>query len=186
MIRRTLHEVRDSMPSKTISTEVIEMSDAHKKFYEAVKAGVKEEADKIELKSSNLLALTTRLRQATACPSILTTQDIVSSKLERCVQLVEDLMDQGEKVVVLSSFKEPVIQLAQMLSKYRPLVNTGDVDDSTVSGNVDRFQNSPDYNIFLGTHGKVGTGVTLNSAAYLIMIDTPYTYASFSQSADRI
>jgi SNF2 family DNA or RNA helicase len=185
-IRRTLEQVRSDMPSKFITYEVIEMSDEHRKFYEAIREGVKEEADKIELKSANLLALTTRLRQATACPGILTTQPILSSKIERCVDLVEDLISQGEKVVVFSNFKEPVYQLAELLKQYQPLVNTGDQDDTLVGRNVDLFQYDPDYKVFLGTHGKCGTGWTLNAASYLICIDTPWTDASLSQSTDRI
>ena len=57
-------------------------------FYEAIKDGVKEEADKIELKAGNLLALTTRLRQATACPSVLTTQDVESIKVNRAFEYI--------------------------------------------------------------------------------------------------
>lgn len=185
-IRRTLDQVRDDMPLKTVHYEVIEMSDAHRKFYEAVKEGIKEEADRVELKSGNLLALTTRLRQATACPAILTTQDILSSKLERCVEIVEDLVSQGEKVVILSTFKEPVYQLAKLLEKYKPLVATGDVDDQIAFSRMDQFQNDPISKVFMGTHGKCGTGFTLNAASYMICIDTPYTYSSFSQSTDRI
>lgn len=185
-IRRTLDQVRDDMPLKTVHYEVIEMSDAHRKFYEAVKEGVKEEADRIELKSGNLLALTTRLRQATACPAILTTQDILSSKLERCIEIVEDLVSQGEKVVILSTFKEPVYQLAKLLEKHKPLVATGDVDDQTAFSRMDQFQNDSISKVFIGTHGKCGTGFTLNAASYMICIDTPYTYSSFSQSTDRI
>ncbi len=185
-IRRTLDQVRDDMPLKTIHYEVIEMSDAHRKFYDAVKEGVKEEADRVELKSGNLLALTTRLRQATACPAILTTQDILSSKLERCVEIVEDLVSQGEKVVVLSTFKEPVYQLAKLLERFRPLVATGDVDDQIAFDRMEQFQNDPNSMVFMGTHGKCGTGFTLNAASYMICIDTPYTHSSFSQSTDRI
>ena len=185
-IRRTLDQVRDDMPLKTVHYEVIEMSDAHRKFYDAVKEGVKEEADRVELKSGNLLALTTRLRQATACPAILTSQDILSSKLERCVEIVEDLVSQGEKVVILSTFKEPVYQLAKLLEKYKPLVATGDVDDQIAFSRMDQFQNDPISKVFMGTHGKCGTGFTLNAASYMICIDTPYTYSSFSQSTDRI
>ena len=170
-IRRTLDQVRDDMPSKTVTTELIEMSDQHKKFYEAIKKGVKEEADKISLNSSNLLALTTRLRQATACPSILTTQEIVSSKVERCCELVDDLIEQGQKVVVMSIFKEPVHQLAKLLAKYNPTVNTGDVPDAIVSKNVDDFQNNPDSKLFIGTMAKCGTGLTLNAASYMICLD---------------
>lgn len=186
MIRRTLDEVRDDMPPKMITYETIEMTDEHRKFYDAIKDGVKEEADKIELNSSNLLALTTRLRQATAAPEVLTTQDIVSSKVLRAAEIAEELAEQGEKVVIFSTFKSPVYKLAELLEKYHPMVNTGDQDASETNRNMVNFQNDPNSLIFLGTHSLCGTGFTLNAASYLICIDTPYTYAALSQSTDRI
>ena len=85
-LRRTLDQVRSDMPPKTVTLEILEPDDDQRKFYEAIKEGVKEEADKIELKTSSLLALTTRLRQATACPSLLTTQTVSSCKIDRCVE----------------------------------------------------------------------------------------------------
>jgi SNF2 family DNA or RNA helicase len=185
-IRRTLDQVRPDMPKKTVTYEVLEMSEAHRKFYEAIKEGVKEEADKVELKAANLLALTTRLRQATADPSILTTQDIPSSKIERAVEIAEDLLSQGEKVVIFSTFKEPVYKIAELMKGYCPTVNTGDQDDTLIGRNVEEFQNDPFSRLFLGTHGKCGTGWTLNAASYAIFLDTPWTDASLSQSTDRL
>jgi SNF2 family DNA or RNA helicase len=95
-------------------------------------------------------------------------------------------VSQGEKVVILSTFKEPVYQLARLLEKYKPLVATGDVDDQIAFARMDQFQNDPISKVFMGTHGKCGTGFTLNAASYMICIDTPYTHSSFSQSTDRI
>ena len=185
-LRRTLDQVRTDMPPKTVTLEVLEPDDNQRKFYEAIKEGVKEEADKIELKSANLLALTTRLRQATACPSLLTTQNISSCKVDRCVELIQELTSQGEKVVVLSVFKETLNDLAAKLDQFRFSVNTGDVPDAIVADNVSRFQDDPREQVFIGTWGKVGTGWTLNAASYLICIDTPYTAAMFDQGTDRI
>ena len=185
-IRRTLDQVRSDMPAKSITYELVEMSEEHRKFYEAIKEGVKEEADRVELKAGNLLALTTRLRQATACPSILTTQDILSSKVERVAEVADELIAQGEKVVIFSTFKEPVYQLAKILQMHGPSVNTGDQDDSEVRRNMERFQEDPNEKLFIGTHGKCGTGWTLNAASYLLCLDSPWTWSSLSQSADRI
>jgi SNF2 family DNA or RNA helicase len=185
-LRRTLDQVRSDMPTKTVTLEVLELEDDQRKFYEAIKEGVKEEADKIELKSANLLALTTRLRQATACPSLLTTQSISSCKVDRCVELIQELTSQGEKVVVLSVFKETLNELASKLGQFRYSINTGDTPDAIVSSNVTRFQEDPNEQVFAGTFGKVGTGWTLNAASYMICLDTPYTAAMFDQGADRI
>lgn len=185
-LRRTLDQVRSDMPPKTVTLEVLEPNDDQRKFYEAIKEGVKEEADKIELKSANLLALTTRLRQATACPSLLTTQNVSSCKVDRCVELIQELTSQGEKVVVLSVFKETINELSAKLDQFRYSINTGDVPDAVVANNVSRFQEDPNEQVFVGTWGKVGTGWTLNAASYLICIDTPYTAAMFDQGTDRI
>jgi SNF2 family DNA or RNA helicase len=174
------------MPPKTVTVELLEPDEDQLKFYEAIKEGVKEEADKIELKTSSLLALTTRLRQATACPSLLTTQDVSNCKIDRCVELIQELTSQGEKVVVLSVFKETLKELEAKLGQFRYSINTGDTPDAVVGSNVERFQEDPKEQVFAGTWGKVGTGWTLNSAAYLICLDTPYTAAMFDQGTDRI
>ena len=162
------------------------MDDDQQKFYEAIKEGVKEEADKIELKANNLLALTTRLRQATACPSVLTTQSIESIKVIRAFELIEEITSQGEKVVVFSMFKEPLNQLASKLKEFHFSMNTGDTPDAVAMQNMIRFQEDPEEQVFLGTFGKCGTGFTLNSSMYLICIDTPYTFSLFEQGYQRI
>lgn len=185
-IRRTLEQVRDNMPQKNINYEIVEMSEQHRKFYDAIVDGVKDEADKIQLNTSNLLALTTRLRQATACPSILTTQAVDSSKVDRAVEIATDLLESGEKVVIFSTFKETVYNLATKLDRFHPCVCTGDVSEQDIKKNVESFQNDPVSMLMICTHGKMGTGFTLNAASYMICIDTPYTDASFSQSTDRI
>jgi SNF2 family DNA or RNA helicase len=185
-IRRTLYDVREDIPKLTVDVEYLEMEEEQQKFYEAIKEGVKEEADKIDLKAGNLLALTTRLRQATACPSVLTTQVIDSVKVERAFEYIQEITSEGEKVVVFSVFKEPLHQLAAKLGEFRYSLNTGDVDDATVMSNVTRFQEDPNEQVFLGSFSKMGVGYTLNSSMYLICIDTPYTYSLFEQGFQRV
>ena len=185
-IRRTLYDVRKDIPPLTIDVEYLEMEEEQQKFYEAIKEGVKEEADKIELKAGNLLALTTRLRQATACPSVLTTQDIESVKVARAFEYIQEICSQGEKVVIFSMFKEPLNQLAAKLEGFRFSINTGDTSDAVAFSNMTRFQEDPNEQVFLGTFGKCGTGFTLNSSMYLVCIDTPYTFSLFEQGYQRV
>lgn len=185
-IRRTLFDVRKDIPPLTIDVEYLEMEEDQQKFYEAIKEGVKEEADKIELKAGNLLALTTRLRQATACPSVLTTQAIESIKVTRAFEYIQEICSQGEKAVIFSMFKEPLNQLAAKLDGFRYSLNTGDTPDQVAFDNMTRFQEDPNEQIFLGTFGKCGTGFTLNSSMYLICIDTPYTFSLFEQGYQRV
>ena len=185
-IRRTLYDVRADIPQLTIDVEYLEMEEDQQNFYEAIKEGVKEEADKIDLKARNLLALTTRLRQATACPSVLTTQEVESIKVTRALEYIEEITSQGEKVVVFSMFKEPLHQLATKLEGFRFSLNTGDTPDAVIMNNVTRFQEDPNEQVFLGSFSKMGTGYTLNSSMYMICIDTPYTFSLFEQGYQRV
>lgn len=188
-IRRTLYDVRKDMPPLTIDVEYLEMEEDQQKFYEAIKEGVKEEADKIELRAGNLLALTTRLRQATACPSVLTTQPVESIKVTRALELIDEIIANGEKVVVFSVFKEPLNQIAAKLDALpyaTYTLNTGDVPDDQVMRNVAAFQNNPEAQVFLASFSKMGVGYTLNSSMYMICLDTPYTFSLFEQGYQRI
>lgn len=185
-IRRTFDQVRGDMPKKTIEYEIVEMSDEHQKFYDAIKNGIKEEADKIDLNSSNILALDTRLRQATACPSVLTSQDIMSSKIERAVELAEEILEAGDKVVILGNFIEAAEKIAEYLSKYNPILCTGKIPDDVITRGVDNFRNYSNFNVLVGTHGKMGTGFSMPECHYMIIIDQPFTPSQFQQSIDRI
>ncbi len=185
-LRRTFDMVKPDMPIKAIETELIEMSPAHEKFYEAIKDGIKEEADKIVLNSQNVLALTTRLRQATSCPSVLTSQPIMSSKVERAVELAEELIEQGEKVVIFDMFKDSVYALESALKKYKPLIATGDLPMAKVEQNIFDFQDKPEEKLLLGTIQKAGTGFSMPACHYMLMLSTPWTFSDFDQACDRI
>lgn len=185
-LRRTFSQVKGDMPKKTVEYEIVEMSEEHQKFYEAVKAGVKEEVDKVELKTGNLLALTTRLRQATAAPSILTTDNIESSKILRCVEIAEDILSSGEKVIIFSNFIEPCNILYNKLKQFNPLLGTGQQNDLEVSENIDKFRNSKNFNLLICTMSKLGTGFSMPECHYAILLDQPWTAALQGQVEERI
>lgn len=174
-----------NLPPKVIIPEYLEMNDDQSSFYFNIQQGVVEEADRVNIKTTSLLGLVTRLRQAATCPSILTSKDFKNSKLERAKDLIEEIVDNGEKVVVFSTFKEPLYQLQEMIKDYNPLIGTGDIPDEEVSKNIDMFQNDSKYKVFLCTTSKCGTGVTLTAASYEIFIDSTWTSALEIQCEDR-
>lgn len=174
-----------NLPPKTIIPEYIDMDDTQQKFYENIMNGILEEVDKVKINTTNLLGLVTRLRQATSSPSVLSTSEIIPTKIDRAVDLVEEIVSNGEKVVIFSYFKEPLYLLADKLRQYNPLIGTGDLSDKEVSDNIDKFQENPEYKVFLGTVQKMGTGVTLTAASYEIHIDTAWTWSEFEQTCDR-
>lgn len=174
------------LPPKNIINEYVDMGTAQENFYEEIKEGIVAQVDKVKMSTANLLALTARLRQATALPSILTTNDINSAKIDRTIDLTQQLISNGEKVVIFSTFKEPVNKLLTLLKEYNPVIGTGDYSDFEIEEAKEKFQNDPNTKVFLGTWQKCGTGITLTAASYMIFIDTPWTYAVYEQAQDRI
>lgn len=184
-IRRT-KDILKELPPKTIIHEIVEMDSDQQKFYEDVKNGIKESVDKVVLKTATILGLVTRLRQAATFPNILTTNDTSSAKVERCIDLTEQIVAGGDKVVVFSEFKEPLNYLYQKLSKYNPLLCTGDISDTIISDNISQFQSIDRNKVMLCTISKMGTGITLTAASYAIFIGSSWTAAQNLQCEDRI
>jgi SWI/SNF-related matrix-associated actin-dependent regulator 1 of chromatin subfamily A len=183
-LRRT-KDILD-LPPKTVINEYVDMADSQQRFYDNLLQGEIEQIDKVRINVANMLAMISRLRQATVLPSILTTDIVPSSKLDRAEDLVEQLVNSGEKVVVFSTFKQPVYELANRLNRYNCVVATGDCKDDAVESAIDQFQNNKDVDVFLGTWSKCGTGITLTAASYMIFLDTPWTDAVWTQAQDRI
>lgn len=174
------------LPEKTIIHEMVDMNDKQQQFYRNIVDGIVNQVDKVNITTTSLLAMVARLRQATACPSMLTTENISSSKIERCKDLIEQILSNEEKVVVYSTFKETLNILQKELSGYKTLLCTGDIKDTIISKNIDKFQNDDDYKIMLATWSKMGTGITLTSANNAIFIDCAWTQANNQQAEDRI
>lgn len=175
-----------NLPPKTVIDEIIEMNSDQEDFYENIKSGIIDQVDKVHMSTVNLLAMVSRLRQASVLPSILTTENISSAKLDRAEDLARQIIDNGEKVVIFGTFKEPIYELARRLSDCKVLIGTGDLKDEEVAENKDRFQEDPSINAFIGTWQKCGTGITLNAASYMIFLDTPFTMGVYEQAQDRI
>ena len=183
-LRRLKSEVLD-LPPKTIIKECIEMEPEHRKLYDDLVQGISEEFDLVHIDTSALLGLVIRERQATACPGLLSSKDVPPSKLLRAVDLAEEIISTGNKVVIFSQFKAPVEYLMEHLAKYGAVCATGDTSVQDTDNAKDRFQNDPNCKVFIGTLDKIGTGFTLTAASYEIFIDQPWTAAVDGQCEDR-
>lgn len=174
------------LPEKTIITEYVDMNDKQHSFYDNIKEGIIQQVDKVKMSTASLLAMVTRLRQATACPSILTTENIPSSKIERASDLAKQIIENGDKVVIFSTFKDSLYELEKEFNGVDYVVCHGDVSDSDINILKNRFQEDDNCKIMLATWQKMGTGITLTAASYAIFLDTPWTNAVFLQAQDRI
>lgn len=174
------------LPPKTVIQEYVTMDTKQLDFYNNIVDGIVTQVDKVHLNPANILSLTTRLRQATASPWVLSSEDIPSAKVDRAKDLVEEIVENGDKVIIFSVFKDPLNKLYTELSQYNPVLVTGDIQDSQVEINKQIFQGDSKCKLMLATTQKAGTGLTLTAASYAIFLDTPWTAAEFEQAQDRI
>lgn len=182
MLRRTKEEVLD-LPEKIRVTEYVDMNSKQSKIYKEVLTKLVEEIDKVKL-MPNPLAETIRLRQATGNPSILTTQDVKSSKFERCIELVEECIQQEKSCVIFSNWEKVIEPLTQFLSKkVKCNLVTGATEDKFKE--IEDFMNYEKPSVILGTIGALGTGFTLTKADTVIFLDSPWTRAEKDQAEDR-
>ena len=186
--RYSLRRQKDllKLPPKFIIEEIVEMDTKQRQFYGNIKQGIIDQVDKVHMSTANILAMTARLRQATACPSILTTDNIESAKISRAVDLTNQIVGNNHKVVIFSTFKETVYELEKQLKHLGLVLGTGDQKEIEIEEAKEKFQTDDNVKIFLGTWQKSGTGITLTAADYMIFIDTPWTSGVFNQACDRI
>lgn len=175
-----------NLPPKTIINEIVEMNSKQNIFYENIVKGITSQVDKVTLTPQSILGMVCRLRQASACPSILTTENIESEKLLRAIELTNELLSNNEKVVIFSTFKETCNKLLSYLPKENCLICNGDYKDDIINRNIYEFQNNDKIKVLICTWSKMGTGITLTAASTAIFIDTPFTPAAYQQAQDRI
>jgi SWI/SNF-related matrix-associated actin-dependent regulator 1 of chromatin subfamily A len=164
------------LPDKVYSKTLVELTPKEIKAYELTEAGIANEVlgeDKVT--SDMIITIMLRLRQFTA-----------KIKLPLIQELVESILEGGEKVVVLDMFKEPLYELKNILGDIAA-VHTGDQSVEDRQELVKKFQD-PESNlkVFLGSIQTCNYGLTLTAASKMIIITLPYSVGEYDQATDRI
>lgn len=183
MLRRTKAEVLD-LPPKVHTVEYVDMTKDQCKVYADVKEEVKSHIDRIKV-SNDPLSEMIRLRQVTGYPGILSTTITESAKMDRMVELIEEITSVGEKAIVYSQWEMMTEVARKKLAAYSPAYITGSVKSEERMAEVERFQKDPNCKVIVGTIGAMGTGLTLTAASNVIFLDDPWNRAIKDQAEDR-
>jgi hypothetical protein len=93
------------------------------------------------------------------------------SKLERLVELVEESIDSGQKVIVFSYFRSVIEQVMQALGERAIGPITGSVSSTQRQNIVDQFQSSPTPLALVGQIQAAGTGLNIQAASVVILCE---------------
>jgi SNF2 family DNA or RNA helicase len=97
--------------------------------------------------------------------------NMMPSKLERLVELVEESFESGQKVIVFSYFRSIIEQVMAALGERAIGPITGSVSSTQRQNIVDQFQNSPTPLALVGQIQAAGTGLNIQAASVVILCE---------------
>jgi superfamily II DNA or RNA helicase len=194
-LRRTKAEVAPELPAKTEMAEAIELGTAQRDVYETIRMAMHEKVKAaIAAKGfaqSRIIILDAllKLRQATCDPRLLKLANgkqakAGSAKLERLMEMLEELLAEGRRILVFSQFTSMLALIEERLTQrgidYALL--TGDSKNRPAI--IARFQDG-DVPVFLVSLKAGGTGLNLTAADTVILYDPWWNPAVEDQAIDR-
>ncbi len=192
LLRRTKKQVAKDLPDKIEEDLFCEIEDEQKQMYRAelkyaqqllLKVKTQKQLDKQRF---NFLASLLRLRQICCHPALVKTDSKAeSAKVNALLELLEPLMEEGEKVLVFSQFVE-------LLELLRPIMENRGWPSFWLSGAtenrgelVSQFQKAEGPGVFLISLKAGGFGLNLTAASYVVLCDPWWNPAVESQAIDR-
>ncbi|MBC2580437.1 DEAD/DEAH box helicase [Clostridium sp. DJ247] len=193
ILRRLKKDVIKELPPKIEHNMIVDMTDEQKKVYAAYLQQAKEEVnDEIRDKGFNkskikILSILTRLRQICCDPSTFIenyTGD--NGKLEALMDIVENNINQGHKILLFSQFTSVLKNIGQKFESQgiRYMYLDGSVKAEARGDMVKEF-NQGEVPIFLISLKAGGTGLNLTSADIVIHFDPWWNPAVEEQASDR-
>jgi superfamily II DNA or RNA helicase len=193
VLRRTKSEVARDLPSKIDQITWCDMTDEQQSLYRTIldtgRREVFEHAGKGGESHRRMAVLATllRLRQASCHLGLLpgtTSWTAPSAKLETCLELIDEAVSSGHRILVFSQFVK-FLRLAETALNEQTMSYCF-LDGSTVDrdGEIRRFRKS-DIPVFLISLKAGGTGLNLTEADTVIHLDPWWNPAVEDQATAR-
>ncbi len=191
MLRRTKEQVEGDLPDKQEQVLELEMSPRHKRVYET---HLQRERQKVlgllGDMTKNRFAIfrsLTLLRQASLDASLIDPayQGVPSTKLDALMEMLDDIVEDGHRVLVFSQF-------TRFLTLARQRTRAAGIDHCYLDGRTRgrqaviaefRSGNAPVFFISLKAGGF---GLNLTEADYCVLLDPWWNPATEAQAVDRV
>lgn len=192
IMRRLKTDVLKELPDKLEHAVYAQMTDEQNKLYTAntlkLQKDLEQQSDSMFKTSKiQILAELTKLRQLCCDPSLIyQNYHGGSAKLDTCIQLIENAMAGGHKILLFSQFTSMLDVIERRLKAERILYYR--LDGSTKSEQRTRLGNAFNENkipVFLISLKAGGTGLNLTGADIVIHYDPWWNAAAQNQATDR-
>ena len=124
-------------------------------------------------------------------------QPISRAKLAALKDILEDILQEGGKLVVIAQFRAEIDAICKLLdriakngedneSAFNYACIHGDVKVKDRDAQVAAFQNDPKTQVFVGQISTAGLGITLTAASTMVFYSLNYSVSDFEQTKARI
>lgn len=194
ILRRMKEDVAEDLPEKIEQVVWVEMQESQRSLYEnwliKTRQGL---LKKISLEGGGahrmeILETILRLRQICAHPYLVDSEGSSlqeSAKWQRVLEDLEEVVQEGRKVLVYSQFTQMLKLFKRELDEkgFAYAYLDGETKDRETA--VSSFQNDPKIQIFLISLKAGGVGLNLTSADYVFLFDPWWNEAVEKQAIDR-
>lgn len=194
ILRRIKKDVLTELPDKTVTVLYNEMQEEQQKIYLSYLASAKKEvAEEIEQNGFansqiKILALLMRLRQICCHPGLfLQNYEGESSKLIQCMEVIEDAVESGHKILLFSGYTSMFEMIEKELKKKEIsyLKLTGQTKVAERINLVENFNQNENIKVFLISLKAGGTGLNLTGADMVVHYDPWWNLSAENQATDR-
>ncbi|RUM47589.1 MAG: ATP-dependent helicase [Hydrogenothermus sp.] len=199
MLRRLKKDVLKELPEKLpVIMEKLQLSPSQKQEYDFVLGAEQERITNLIEKhkkskqfrfilKKNIIHSIQKLRQICNFPSSSSS----SPKMERLKEIVKEIVENKEKIIIFTNFYENgVRKIYENLLKEFPESKIaqfhGKMSFKDKKKQVKRFVEDEKCQIFIGTIGSAGEGLTLTVSNYAVFFDMHWNPAKMWQAEDRV
>jgi len=111
-------------------------------------------------------------------------QVIANEKVESTIELTENILEQGKKVIIFTNFTEVLQRIHSHFGK-KSVYLDGSCSKNSRQHSIDEFQNNDKIKIFVGNLKAAGAGITLTASEVVIMNDLSFIPSDHAQAEDR-
>lgn len=175
ILRRLKTEVLD-MPDKVITPMHHKLTPKGVKEYDALWGEYLEKRALEGKKNGNL--------QKDLVELVLLRQFIAAEAIPHTIEMVENAIDMGRKVIIFTSFTQELEILAAHFGKLA-VKHNGPMTNSQKQKSVDAFQNNSKVKVFIGNIKSAGVAITLTEATVIIFNSFDWVTGNNEQAEDR-
>jgi hypothetical protein len=193
LLRRTKAQVLAELPAKTEQTILCDLEGAQRRDYDELRRhyqaalSARVERDGLARSKIHVLEALLRLRQAACHPALIDPSRAAesSAKLDVLFEQLDEVLDEGHKVLVFSQFTKLLARVRERLDQRELAYAYLDGRTRDRKERVARFQEDPACRVFLISLKAGGTGLNLTAADYVFLLDPWWNPAVEAQAIDR-